>query len=126
MHAAFFRVTAHSIEDCAIPLSEMKSVFLSLRRQGFVGKFLGELLTKVSLSKGPMWVTDKWDQSGLQLINLIDPEREDVDKITMEYVSVYPVREIQIKIPFLLYLLYFSPGKNFFFIFNTFIPTFRI
>lgn len=81
-------VAAHSIEDGAISLSELKSTCISLRRQGFVGKFLGELMTKVSRNKGPKWLADKWDQSGLQLSNLIDPERENVDKIIQEYVSI--------------------------------------
>lgn len=83
-------VLAHSIEDGAIPLSEMKSVFLSLRRQGFVGKFIGELLMKVSRNKGPLWIADKWDQSGLQLSSLIDPELENIEKIIKEYVSIIP------------------------------------
>ncbi|XP_012235318.2 eukaryotic translation initiation factor 4 gamma 3 isoform X2 [Linepithema humile] len=78
-------ILSHSIEDGAIPLSEMKSVFLSLRRQGYVGKFIGELLTKVSLSKGPKWVADKWDQSGLQWSNLIDTDLENMEKIITEY-----------------------------------------
>jgi len=81
-------IAAHSIEDGAISLSELKSICISLRRQGFVGKFLGELMTKVSRNKGPKWLADKWDQSGLQLNNLIDPERENVDKIIQEYVSI--------------------------------------
>ncbi|XP_071572693.1 eukaryotic translation initiation factor 4 gamma isoform X3 [Temnothorax nylanderi] len=78
-------ILSHSIEDGAILLSEFKSICISLRRQGFVGKFLGELMTKVSRNKGPKWLADKWDQSGLQLSNLIDPERENVDKIIQEY-----------------------------------------
>ncbi|KAL0133320.1 hypothetical protein PUN28_000815 [Cardiocondyla obscurior] len=78
-------ILSHSIEDGAIPLSELKSICLNLREQGFVGKFLGELFTKVSRDKGPKWLADKWDQSGLQLNNLIDPERENVDKIIQEY-----------------------------------------
>jgi len=81
-------VAAHSIEDGAISLSELKSICISLRSQGFVGKFLGELMTKVSRNKGPKWLADKWDQSGLQLNNLIDLERENVDKIIQEYVSI--------------------------------------
>ncbi|KAL6260894.1 hypothetical protein P5V15_008422 [Pogonomyrmex californicus] len=78
-------ILSHSIEDGALSLSELKSICLSLRRQGFVGKFLGELMTKVSRSKGPKWLADKWDQSGLQLNNLIDLEQENVDKIIQEY-----------------------------------------
>lgn len=66
----------------------MRTVFLSLRSQGFVGKFMGELLTKVSRNKGPKWVADKWDQSGLELGDLIDTEQESVDKIITEYVSI--------------------------------------
>lgn len=81
-------VTAHSIEDGAISLSELKSICISLRREGFVGKFLGELMIKVSRNKGPKWLADKWDQSGLQLNNLIDSERENVDQIIQEYVSI--------------------------------------
>lgn len=69
-------------------MSEMKSILLNLRSQGFVGKFIGELLTKVSRDKGPKWVADKWDQSGLLLNNLIDTELENADKIIKEYVSI--------------------------------------
>lgn len=78
-------ILSHSIEDGAIPLSEFKSICIRLRRQGFIGKFLGELLTKVSRNKGPKWLADKWDQSGLQLSNLIDPERENADIVIKDY-----------------------------------------
>lgn len=81
-------VAAHPIQDEAISLYDMKSIFVSLRNQGFVGKFIGELLTKVSHNKGGRWVTDKWDQAGLKLSNLINPELEDAEKITTEYVSI--------------------------------------
>lgn len=66
----------------------MKSVFISLKSQGFVGKFIGELLTKVSHNKGGRWVADKWDQAGLKLSSLINPDIEDAEKITTEYVSI--------------------------------------
>ncbi|XP_019698474.2 eukaryotic translation initiation factor 4 gamma 1 isoform X4 [Harpegnathos saltator] len=78
-------ILSHSIEEEAVPLSEMKSVFLSLKTNGFVGKLFGELMMKVSQNKGPKWVADKWDQSGLQLSNLLDPELEDADKIIKDY-----------------------------------------
>ncbi|XP_039302709.1 eukaryotic translation initiation factor 4 gamma 3 [Solenopsis invicta] len=79
-------ILSHSIEDGALALSELKSICINyLRRQGCVGKFLGELMTKVNRNKGPKWLGDKWDQSGLQLSHLIDPERENVDKIIQEY-----------------------------------------
>ncbi|KYN03904.1 Eukaryotic translation initiation factor 4 gamma 3 [Cyphomyrmex costatus] len=78
-------ILSHSIEDGAIALSELESTCISLRRQGFVGKFLGELLKKVSRNKGPKWLADKWDQSNLQLHTLIDPERENAEKIIQEY-----------------------------------------
>lgn len=74
-----------SIEEEAIPLSEMKSIFLSLKANGFVGKLFGELMVKVSQSKGPKWVADKWDQSGLQLSNLLDLELENADNIIKDY-----------------------------------------
>ncbi|XP_012058151.1 PREDICTED: treacle protein [Atta cephalotes] len=78
-------ILSHSIEDEAIALSELESTCISLRRQGFVGKFLGELLTKVSRNKGRMWLAEKWDQSNLQLHTLIDPTRENAEKIIQEY-----------------------------------------
>ncbi|XP_032674035.1 eukaryotic translation initiation factor 4 gamma 3-like isoform X4 [Odontomachus brunneus] len=78
-------ILSHSIEEEAIPLSEMKSVFLSLKPNGFVGKLYGELMVKISHSKGPKWVADKWDQSGLQLSNLLDPKLEDADVIIKDY-----------------------------------------
>ncbi|XP_012530181.1 eukaryotic translation initiation factor 4 gamma 3 isoform X2 [Monomorium pharaonis] len=79
-------ILSHSIEDGALALFELKNICVNyLRRQGCVGKFLGELMTKVNRNKGPKWLGDKWDQSGLQLSHLIDPERENVDKIIHEY-----------------------------------------
>lgn len=66
----------------------MKSVFLSLKPNGFVGKLFGELIMKVSHNKGSKWVADKWDQSGLQLRNLVDPNLEDADKIIKDYVDI--------------------------------------
>nr|XP_012148386.1 PREDICTED: eukaryotic translation initiation factor 4 gamma 3-like isoform X3 [Megachile rotundata] len=78
-------VLAHPLEDEVLSLSELKPVFDSLRSRGYVGRFLGEILSKVNRSKGPKWVADKWDQSGLQLSNIIDPELEDADKIVKDY-----------------------------------------
>ncbi|XP_017890862.1 eukaryotic translation initiation factor 4 gamma 3-like isoform X3 [Ceratina calcarata] len=78
-------ILSHPIEQEVLPLNELKPVFDSLRSQGYVGIFLGELLSKVCRDKGPKWVADKWDQSGLQLNSLIDPEREEVDKIIKNY-----------------------------------------
>lgn len=65
----------------------MKPIFDSLRTRGYVGKFLGELLSKISRDKGHKWIADKWDQSGLKLSNVIDTELEEVDKIIKDYVS---------------------------------------
>ncbi|XP_070158177.1 eukaryotic translation initiation factor 4 gamma isoform X3 [Polyergus mexicanus] len=83
-------ILSYPIQDEAISLYEMKSIFVSLRNksresknQSFVGKFIGELLTKVSHNKGGRWVAEKWDQAGLKLSSLINPE--DVEKITTEY-----------------------------------------
>lgn len=66
----------------------MKSVFLSLKPNGFVGRLYGELMVKISLSKGIDWLAVKWDQSGLQLSNLLDPKLEDADEIIKDYVSI--------------------------------------
>lgn len=83
----FFFFTAHPIEEEILSLNELKPIFDSLRGRGYVGIFLGELLSKLSRDKGPKWVADKWDQSGLQLSNIIDTELEKVDKIIKDYVS---------------------------------------
>ncbi|CAL7944670.1 unnamed protein product [Xylocopa violacea] len=82
-------ILSHPVEEEVLPLTELIPIFDSLRSQGYVGKFLGELLSKVSRDKGPKWVADKWDQSGLQLSNIIDPDREDVDKIVKDYNLVF-------------------------------------
>lgn len=82
-----FLFTAHPIKEEILPLTELKPIFDSLRNRGYVGKFLGELLSKLSRDKGPKWIADKWDQSGLQLSNIIDTELEEVDKIIKDYVS---------------------------------------
>ncbi|XP_076181960.1 eukaryotic translation initiation factor 4 gamma isoform X3 [Ptiloglossa arizonensis] len=73
------------IEDEMVPLSELKPILDSLRNRGYVGIFLGELLSKVSRDKGPKWVADKWNQSGLQLNNIINTECENVDKIIEDF-----------------------------------------
>lgn len=72
-----------------VPLSELKPILDSLRNRGYVGIFLGELLSKVSRDKGPKWVADKWNQSGLQLNNIINTECENVDKIIEDFVRLY-------------------------------------
>lgn len=79
-------IAAHPIENDILPLAELKPVFDSLRSQKYVGTFLGNLLSKLSQDKGPKWVAEKWDQSGLQLSSILDTELEDVDKIIKEYV----------------------------------------
>lgn len=81
-----FFFSAHPIKDEVMPLSEMGSIFVSLRNQGSTGKLLGELLAKLSQEKGSKWVADKWDQSRLALNDIIDPARENIDKIAKEYV----------------------------------------
>nr|KAF7435190.1 hypothetical protein H0235_003381 [Vespula pensylvanica] len=78
-------VLTHPIKDEVMPLSEMGSIFVSLRNQGGAGKLLGELLAKLSQEKGSKWIADKWDQSRLPLNDIIDPERENIDKIAKEY-----------------------------------------
>ncbi|XP_076621218.1 eukaryotic translation initiation factor 4 gamma isoform X1 [Colletes latitarsis] len=78
-------ILAHPIEEEILPLIELKPLFDSLRSRRYVGKFLGELLSKLSRDKGPKWVAEKWDQSGLQLNNIIDTELEKVDKIIEDY-----------------------------------------
>ncbi|KAK2588140.1 hypothetical protein KPH14_004191 [Odynerus spinipes] len=78
-------VLTHPIKDEVMPLSEMGSIFISLRSQGYAGKLLGELLAKLSREKGSKWVADKWDQSRLALNDIINPDRENVDKIIKEH-----------------------------------------
>ncbi|XP_076249202.1 eukaryotic translation initiation factor 4 gamma [Calliopsis andreniformis] len=74
-------VLSHPIENEIVTLSDLKPTFDSLRSRGYVGKFLGKLLSKVSQDKGPKWVAEKWDQSGLQWSNILDTELENVDEI---------------------------------------------
>ncbi|CAK9810287.1 Eukaryotic translation initiation factor 4 gamma 3 [Anthophora quadrimaculata] len=78
-------ILSQSVEDDLISLGELKPVFDKLKSRGYVGKFLGELLMKLSQDKGPKWVADKWEQSGLLLSNIIDPKLEEIDKITKDY-----------------------------------------
>ncbi|XP_043800130.1 eukaryotic translation initiation factor 4 gamma 3-like isoform X4 [Apis laboriosa] len=78
-------ILSHPIEEEILSLNELKPIFDSLRGRGYVGIFLGELLSKLSRDKGSKWVADKWDQSGLQLNNIIDTELEKVDKIIKDY-----------------------------------------
>ncbi|XP_024228238.1 eukaryotic translation initiation factor 4 gamma 3 isoform X2 [Bombus impatiens] len=78
-------ILSHPIEEEIVPLTELKPIFDSLRTRGYVGKFLGELLSKISRDKGHKWIADKWDQSGLKLSNVIDTELEEVDKIIKDY-----------------------------------------
>ncbi|XP_043492134.1 eukaryotic translation initiation factor 4 gamma 3-like isoform X5 [Polistes fuscatus] len=78
-------VLTHPLKEEIMPLSEMSSIFKSLKIQGCAGKLLGELLAKLSQEKGSKWVADKWDQSRLSLNDIIDSERESIDKIAKEY-----------------------------------------
>jgi len=82
---------AYSIADEAIALSEMESIFMSLRSQGSAGRFIGGLLAQVISMKGEEWVAKKWNQSGLQLNSLINAEREDIDKIIKEHVRIFSI-----------------------------------
>ncbi|KAG7197148.1 hypothetical protein KM043_007233 [Ampulex compressa] len=78
-------VLSYPLEQDVIKLSDLKPTFESLRSQGYAGKLLVELLNKLSQNKGSMWVADKWDQSGLVLNNIVDTERENVDRIIKDY-----------------------------------------
>ncbi|XP_054004810.1 eukaryotic translation initiation factor 4 gamma 3-like isoform X2 [Hylaeus anthracinus] len=78
-------ILSHPLETEVIPLSELKPVFDNLRGRGYVGRFLGELLPKLSQNKGSKWTAEKWDQSGLQLNTIIDPKCEDANKIIEDY-----------------------------------------
>ncbi|XP_015438876.1 PREDICTED: eukaryotic translation initiation factor 4 gamma 3-like isoform X3 [Dufourea novaeangliae] len=78
-------ILSYPIKDELVPLQELKALFDNLRSRGYVGKFVGELLSQLSRDKGPKWVADKWDQSGLQLSNIVDTKLEEVDKIVKDY-----------------------------------------
>ncbi|XP_015180094.1 PREDICTED: eukaryotic translation initiation factor 4 gamma 1 isoform X3 [Polistes dominula] len=78
-------VLTHPLKEEIMPLSEMNSIFISLKSQGGAGKLLGELLAKLCQEKGSKWVADKWDQSRLSINDIIDSERESIDKIAKEY-----------------------------------------
>lgn len=78
-------VLTQPIKDEVMPLAEIGSIFVNLRSQGNAGQLLGELLAKLSREKGSKWIADKWDQSRLALYDIINPDRENVDKIIKEY-----------------------------------------
>ncbi|KAI4491072.1 hypothetical protein M0802_010489 [Mischocyttarus mexicanus] len=75
----------HPIKEEVMPLSEMSTIFTTLRSESCAGKFLGELLAKLSQEKGSKWVADNWDQSRLSLSDIIDPDKENIEKIAKEY-----------------------------------------
>nr|XP_031840128.1 eukaryotic translation initiation factor 4 gamma 3-like [Nomia melanderi] len=81
----FAQILSYPVKEELLPLQELRPVFDSLRSRGCVGKFLGELLLQLSQDKGPKWVAHKWDQSGLQMSNIIDTKLEEVDKIIKDY-----------------------------------------
>lgn len=69
----------------AHPLSELKRTLAVLRSNGNTGKLLGELLTKLAKDQGPKWVTDKWNQSGIEWSDIIDKDRESVEDMIKKY-----------------------------------------
>ncbi|KAK0083124.1 hypothetical protein PV325_009294 [Microctonus aethiopoides] len=69
----------------AHPLSELKRTLAVLRNNGNTGKLLGELLTKLAKDQGPKWVTDKWNQSGIEWSDIIDKDRESVEDMIKKY-----------------------------------------
>ncbi|XP_066598673.1 eukaryotic translation initiation factor 4 gamma 3-like isoform X2 [Prorops nasuta] len=73
------------VEEDTTSLSAIKPIFAALRSQGYVGKLLGELLTKLSKDKGSKWAAEKWDQSEIKWNNIIDTDKENVDKIIKEH-----------------------------------------
>ncbi|XP_024939403.1 eukaryotic translation initiation factor 4 gamma 1 isoform X9 [Cephus cinctus] len=81
----FAELFSQVVEEGAHPLSEMKLTLATLRSQGHAGKLMGELLAKLSRDKGPKWVSDKWDQSGLKWSDIVDESRENVDAIIKDY-----------------------------------------
>ncbi|XP_078052636.1 eukaryotic translation initiation factor 4 gamma isoform X2 [Augochlora pura] len=78
-------ILSDAIKDDLLPLQELRPICDSLRRLGHTGKFLGELLSKLCQLKGSKWVAEKWDQSGLQLSDMVDSNLENVEKIIQDY-----------------------------------------
>ncbi|XP_076376961.1 eukaryotic translation initiation factor 4 gamma isoform X2 [Megalopta genalis] len=78
-------ILSDPIKEDLLPLQELRPIFDSLRSRGYVGKFLGEVLSKLCRLKGPKWVADKWDQSELQMSNILDTNLEKVEKIVEDY-----------------------------------------
>ncbi|XP_076646708.1 eukaryotic translation initiation factor 4 gamma isoform X1 [Halictus rubicundus] len=78
-------ILSDPIKEELLPLQELRPLFDNLRSRGYVGKFLGEVLSKLCRDKGSKWVADKWDQSELQMSNILDTKLEEVDKIIKDY-----------------------------------------
>ena len=70
------------------PVSELKTTLAILRNKGQSGKLIGELFSKMCEVIGPKSVAEKLSQSGLQLSDIINPERENIDEIINNYVSI--------------------------------------
>lgn len=69
----------------AHPFAELKKTLAVLKNAGTCSRTLGELLSKLAKEKGPKWVADNWDQSGLQWSDLLDLERENLDDMLNKY-----------------------------------------
>ena len=70
------------------PISELRNALKKLRTKGESGKLVAKLFSKMSNVSGPKSIGDKWRQSGLQLSDIINPEREKIDLIVRNYVSL--------------------------------------
>ncbi|XP_057318167.1 eukaryotic translation initiation factor 4 gamma 3-like isoform X3 [Microplitis mediator] len=69
----------------AHPFAELKKTLAVLKNAGTCSRTLGELLSTLAKEKGPKWVADNWDQSGLQWSDLLDLERENLDDMLNKY-----------------------------------------
>lgn len=63
----------------AHPLSELSKTLATLRSKGYNRELLGQLFKKLARNQGPKWVIDKWNHSGLQWSDLLDPALENIE-----------------------------------------------
>lgn len=83
-----FIFTVYLILEETHPISELKTTLKSLRIKGESGKLVAKLFSKMSEIRGSKSVGEKWRQSGLQLKDIINMEREQIDRIVRNYVSL--------------------------------------
>ncbi|XP_033212487.1 uncharacterized protein LOC117170074 [Belonocnema kinseyi] len=85
IRTCFAEILLYLVIEETHPISELKTTLESLRIKGESGKLVAKLFSKMSEISGSKSTGEKWRQSGLQVKDIIDTEREQIDRIVKNY-----------------------------------------